>query len=168
MDSVFYPECRLNPFGVKSRRFSSSLYMQMFNCRLVFFLQKLVLETFLTLWFTPIETANPENAEIDATNKSAELQLLKERVFCVCEVVASFRNRGFHMLEEFITAVGCLMTPLCQNCLDSCKDGIPVPFFIFMFKPRLANISFCLIESSRDWRNRHSSNCWYSERLLVE
>ncbi|VDD76251.1 unnamed protein product [Mesocestoides corti] len=59
--------------------------------------KKLVMETFLALWFTPLLSSGDDASKADAR--------LRERVACVCEVVASFRNRGLQTVEEFMTAI---------------------------------------------------------------
>lgn len=60
---------------------------------------KLVLDIFFTLWFT----AFPEQP--DGSFSPEDARLLDDRVMCICEVILTFRNRGFHIMEEFMTTI---------------------------------------------------------------
>lgn len=79
--------------------------------------QKLVLETLVNFWFTPIgdgskTTPTTHGADnminTEGTNSyltSSQMQLLGQRVACLCEVISSFRNRGYHIIEDLMGSV---------------------------------------------------------------
>uniref|UniRef100_A0A0V0J446 Nipped-B protein n=1 Tax=Schistocephalus solidus TaxID=70667 RepID=A0A0V0J446_SCHSO len=80
--------------------------------------KKLVLDTFQTLWFTPLGT------DTDGKLSAKDKQVLGERISWLCEVMSNFRSRGFHVMEDFMNTLLTMETTEKPSPVDKACEQI--------------------------------------------